>query len=575
MTIAKKITISTLIIILGLLLFSCNKVTHEHQFSSFWVCDETTHWHECSCGEKIDLEVHSFTGTYLNDEDSHYQLCKCGKEGVRSNHTFNSGVITAEPTAALNGSKRFTCTVCGFTTDEIIPRLLWFENFTQSLNKLKIFEGNLTVDVIQNGYHFETYEIDGFNTHFLGLVTAAEWYLECINPTNNPPIYNHYALSGIEWFHTEWYETFNNSNSLLWHQYNQLQKMSINFFDWEAIDGFTFTYYNEIEFIDYFVSFTPNSVYLEAITYSDNTKEYATSTMEFNFSELGTTNVTLPLCVYYGNLANILGGILSSSNYILTGEVYSFYTSYQSKYTCTIEQNMQFHHYLEEIVFYDHSSTYAGREQFGVNGEYFDTITIREYFGEGGVFGVWELINMPIIWDYKSLFHDLFYGNYSYSNGVFYGEANVSGRLLDIVLDCTGLTFLLDVTEIDGTDTIVHSFSFIYGVSTLTGTDLPIVFPFVDISAPCSISLDFTNPMYIYGGAYFTFRVTITEPSVLEISNIDLCLIIVFTDNMFTLLTWGDYFLAVAVGPGTYFISITNELKPSITSSTLGISVIS
>ena len=60
---------------------------------------------------------HDFAGQpYLHDESSHWQTCKrdgCDVTSTAEKHISDEGKITKEPTAAVEGEKTFTCTVCG------------------------------------------------------------------------------------------------------------------------------------------------------------------------------------------------------------------------------------------------------------------------------------------------------------------------------------------------------------------------------------------------------------------------------------------------------------------------------
>ena len=60
---------------------------------------------------------HDFTGQpYLHDETGHWQTCKrdgCDVTSTAEKHISDEGKITKEPTAAVEGEKTFTCTVCG------------------------------------------------------------------------------------------------------------------------------------------------------------------------------------------------------------------------------------------------------------------------------------------------------------------------------------------------------------------------------------------------------------------------------------------------------------------------------
>ena len=60
---------------------------------------------------------HDFAGQpYLHDETGHWQICKrddCDVTSTAEKHISDEGKITKEPTAAVEGEKTFTCTVCG------------------------------------------------------------------------------------------------------------------------------------------------------------------------------------------------------------------------------------------------------------------------------------------------------------------------------------------------------------------------------------------------------------------------------------------------------------------------------
>ena len=60
---------------------------------------------------------HDFAGQpYLHDETGHWQTCKrdgCDVTSTAEKHISDEGKITKEPTAAAEGEKTFTCTVCG------------------------------------------------------------------------------------------------------------------------------------------------------------------------------------------------------------------------------------------------------------------------------------------------------------------------------------------------------------------------------------------------------------------------------------------------------------------------------
>lgn len=71
------------------------KTAHSHQHSSKWFKNSLTHWHECECGDKVNI----------------------------ASHTSNGGVITRMPTEFDYGIRTYSCTVCGYImkTETVAP----------------------------------------------------------------------------------------------------------------------------------------------------------------------------------------------------------------------------------------------------------------------------------------------------------------------------------------------------------------------------------------------------------------------------------------------------------------------
>ena len=87
-----------------------------HDYQPTWSSNSTSHWYECSCGEKQNVEKHVF------DNACDVDCNKCGF--TRSTkHSFDQGVITKEPTTTEEGRKTYTCTVCGDKKYEDIDKL--------------------------------------------------------------------------------------------------------------------------------------------------------------------------------------------------------------------------------------------------------------------------------------------------------------------------------------------------------------------------------------------------------------------------------------------------------------------
>ena len=124
-----------------------------------WKSNATSHWKECKCGDKVQLSSHTYgawtttkeatcteTGTkkhtctacnysetatipviahtygdWKTNATSHWKECKCGDKTQLSSHTYGDWVITKDATCTETGTKKHTCTACGYTETATIP----------------------------------------------------------------------------------------------------------------------------------------------------------------------------------------------------------------------------------------------------------------------------------------------------------------------------------------------------------------------------------------------------------------------------------------------------------------------
>ncbi len=79
-------------------------ITHVHVYAEEWAHDESNHWHVCQgVGE-----------------------CDAPRSGQAA-HAWDGGVVTQEPTVEAEGSRLYTCAVCGATKREAISKLDTFQ----------------------------------------------------------------------------------------------------------------------------------------------------------------------------------------------------------------------------------------------------------------------------------------------------------------------------------------------------------------------------------------------------------------------------------------------------------------
>ena len=89
------------------------------------------YYYSCLCGEKGtetfaygEPAGHTFSPEWTVNADYHWHADTCGHPDVTSDygpHTWDAGVITVQPTHTSEGTKVYTCTVCGAQKSETLP----------------------------------------------------------------------------------------------------------------------------------------------------------------------------------------------------------------------------------------------------------------------------------------------------------------------------------------------------------------------------------------------------------------------------------------------------------------------
>ena len=89
------------------------------------------YYYSCICGEKGtetfaygEPAGHTFSPEWTVNADYHWHADTCGHPDVTSDygpHTWDAGVITVQPTHTSEGTKVYTCTVCGAQKSETLP----------------------------------------------------------------------------------------------------------------------------------------------------------------------------------------------------------------------------------------------------------------------------------------------------------------------------------------------------------------------------------------------------------------------------------------------------------------------
>ncbi len=138
------------------------KQEHTHSYGDEWKSNDTSHWHECECGQKADetdhsfkwvtdkeatatetgskheecevcgykkdaVEIplvghtHSYSAEWKFDATNHWHECACGEKSDTAAHTYGDWTVTKAAKSTTAGSRERTCTVCGYKMTESLP----------------------------------------------------------------------------------------------------------------------------------------------------------------------------------------------------------------------------------------------------------------------------------------------------------------------------------------------------------------------------------------------------------------------------------------------------------------------
>ena len=145
-------------------------LSHAHTFEKGWTSDDTYHWHASTCGHDVSSEkaqhtwdggvvtkeasetetgimtytcsvcdrtktetiavlphTHIYETKWTYDENYHWHASACGHEteiNGKAEHAWDNGVVTKEASETETGIKTYTCSVCGKTKSEVLPKVV-------------------------------------------------------------------------------------------------------------------------------------------------------------------------------------------------------------------------------------------------------------------------------------------------------------------------------------------------------------------------------------------------------------------------------------------------------------------
>jgi len=192
-------------------------------------------------GDKYEACTHSYR-YILASEAQHKQICElCGyvptDEGT--DHTYDNGVITREPTNAKDGIMTYTCTACGITRTEAIDKLGPTDPSNAGKNSYKVMGSNILMASIvektappTKRFEYIMSAFAGFNPDIFGLQECdAMW---------------HDVLDGEKGFATLGYAQavtgFGELNNPIYYKTDKFEVLDCGFTKYNVNSGYNYTW---------------------------------------------------------------------------------------------------------------------------------------------------------------------------------------------------------------------------------------------------------------------------------------------------------------------------------------------
>mgnify|MGYP003289775087 CR=1 FL=1 len=98
----------------------------DHIFETTYTTDGEYHWYKCT-NSKCDVvngkATHTYGDQWKHDDSNHWHECVCGDKVDLDTHDWGDGVVTTQPTTSATGVMTYTCSTCGATRTETIDKL--------------------------------------------------------------------------------------------------------------------------------------------------------------------------------------------------------------------------------------------------------------------------------------------------------------------------------------------------------------------------------------------------------------------------------------------------------------------
>lgn len=118
-----------------------------------------------------------------HDNDEHWTVCGNGCS-IRLNeepHIFGKGEVTKEATEKADGVMKFTCEVCGFSKEEVIPKLKdgHTHEYTAEVKAPTCASGGYTVHTCECGHTYTDTQTPAVKHNYVYKYTESEHWQEC------------------------------------------------------------------------------------------------------------------------------------------------------------------------------------------------------------------------------------------------------------------------------------------------------------------------------------------------------------------------------------------------------------
>jgi len=542
----KRLLFLAIIPLMAILLFSCIKVNHTHDYIGSWQHNLTHHWHVCECGEESDKEL----------------------------HTWDAGIITTAPTILASGIKTFKCNICLRTKDVEAPYLSNPQDVLDNIfHASNMANSNYSAEVYENGALANEFFLDFGTFHLInwfGDPADNEVYGMLLDSeTNSYDMFykNHYGALWSYYIQNKDFDGYN--NPFIEHNSIIVDFIPTNNEEWEEIGSFNF--YHERDYYVIYLCLDCDEIYLRIQIYDDPENTILSKTIECLIYFIGTTELIIPYSVAFGGVEILMNLLYSNANF-------STEISYYAKINVTTQGWIWGHEENNDLLQYilltqeiesGGSHTIDSDEAFIFKGNTQNQIITRSCYG-----GTWTPWDSSLGSSYlftQSLTQDFYHPSYGFVTD-FYLEGNTYA--FDIYYSATEFGFI-NVTFFENYVNIyiektnsgfptIGSIDITFGTSELNFEMVPILnYEFTTIAAfPFTTTLLFSNAKYFnrtFPAPCFLFMFELTATTKLSFSSTSSAYFHLSSGYFFDVFIEGGYGFTITLSPGRYYLSIDND----------------